>query len=62
MRDRALPGALAASPVSAFAWRLVALQRRQGLAPGLRSEFREDRPQCADALRERVFVALNNVV
>ena len=37
-------------------------RRRQGLADGLRPELGEDRPQSADARRERVGVVFAGVV
>jgi hypothetical protein len=38
------------------------LRWRQGLADRLGPELRQDRPQRADARRERVLVAFNDVV
>jgi hypothetical protein len=37
-------------------------RRRQGLAHRLRAEFVDDRPQRADAWRERVAVVLDDIV
>jgi hypothetical protein len=53
---------LTASPISAFRWWRIHLRRRQGLADRLGSEFGANRPQRVDARRERVSVALDDVV
>jgi hypothetical protein len=55
------PGAsdLAASPVSALAWRLETLQRREGLAHRLGADLGEDRLQREDAQRERIAVGVD---
>jgi hypothetical protein len=47
---------------SAGSRRRINLPRRQGLANRLRSELSEDRPQGADARRERAGVVLNDIV
>jgi hypothetical protein len=53
---------LSAPLVSALRWRRIDLGRRQGLPYRLRPELGEDRPRRADAARERVAVALNEIV
>ena len=50
------------TPASDEARRPIMLGRRQGLANRLRSELPQDRPQRADAGRERVAVALDDIV
>jgi len=51
-----------AAPASDEAWWRVHRRRREGLADRLRSDLCENAPQRADARRERVAVALDDVV
>ena len=64
--DRVLPTELifvhSCSTFGADEFQREHLPRRQGLANRLRFELAEDRPQRADARRERVGVVLNDVV
>ena len=58
MHDLAFPMLPAPSGGSCSRWR-VDFRRRRGLAGRLRSELREDRPQGADARRQRIAVVVD---